>query len=93
VTDLGRASATFVFHGTGVRWRTARGPFRGKAELWIDGALQKTVDQFAPAPSIVTRTIDGLTLGTHTLRIVVLGTARPAADGTEIAVDGFSVLP
>jgi GH25 family lysozyme M1 (1,4-beta-N-acetylmuramidase) len=93
VTDLGRASATFVFHGTGVRWRTARGPFRGKAELWIDGALLKTVDNFAPAPAIVTRTIEGLALGTHTLRIVVLGTARPAADGAEIAVDGFSVLP
>jgi len=93
VTDLGRASATFVFHGTGVRWRTARGPFRGRAEVWLDGALLRTVDNFAPAPSPVTRTIDGLALGTHTLRIVVLGTARPAARGTEVAVDGFSVLP
>lgn len=93
VTDLGRASATFAFYGTGVRWRTARGPFKGKAELWVDGVLLKTVDNFAPSPTPVTRTIDGLTLGTHTLRIVVLGTSRPAAKGTEVSVDGFSVLP
>ena len=51
------------------------------------------MDNFAPAPVLVTRTIDGLALGTHTLRIVVLGTARPAAKGTEVAIDGFSVLP
>ena len=62
-------------------------------EIWVDGALVKTVDNFASAPALVTRTIDGLPLGNHTLRIVVLGTARPAADGTEVAVDGFTVLP
>jgi hypothetical protein len=66
---------------------------KGKAELWVDGVLLKTVDNFAPSPTLVTRTIDGLALGTHTLRIVVLGTARPAAKGTEVTVDGFSVLP
>jgi GH25 family lysozyme M1 (1,4-beta-N-acetylmuramidase) len=93
VTDLGRASATFRFHGTGVRWRTARGPFKGKAEIWIDGGLVKTVDNFAAAPSLVARAIDGLPLGTHTLRIVVLGSGRPAAKGAEVTIDGFSVVP
>jgi hypothetical protein len=93
VSDLGRASATVVFHGSGIVWHTARGPFRGKAEVWIDGALVKTVDGFASSPALVTRTFDGLSPGTHTLRIVVLGTGRPAARGTEVAVDGFSVLP
>jgi GH25 family lysozyme M1 (1,4-beta-N-acetylmuramidase) len=93
VSDLGRASATFAFHGTGVRWRTARGPFKGRAEVWVDGTLVKTVDNFAPAPQLTMRTIDGLAPGTHTLRIVVLGSARPAAQGAEVTVDGFTVLP
>jgi len=55
--------------------------------------LRKTVDNYAPSPGVVVRSITGLTLGMHELRIVVLGEARPAADGTQISIDTFTVIP
>ena len=39
------------------------------------------------------RTINGLAVGEHELRIVVLGEARPAARGTQTSIDAFTVIP
>ncbi len=93
VSDLARTAATFAFYGTGVDWHTARGPHQGRAEIYLDGALLKTVDNYASAPAAADRTIDGLALGLHELRIVVLGEARPAARGTQTSIDAFTVIP
>ena len=82
-SDLAGATAELRFRGTGVDWFTFRGPDQGKAEIWVDGALVRTVDNYAAAPtSEVVRSVTGLADGVHTLRIVVLGKARPAADGS-----------
>jgi len=70
-----------------------RGPHQGRAQIYVDGELAKTVDNFAGAPSPTTRTFAGLAAGTHEIRIVVLGTSRPAAAGTEISIDAFTVMP
>jgi GH25 family lysozyme M1 (1,4-beta-N-acetylmuramidase) len=92
VSDSARASLSFRFRGTGVTWETVRGPAQGRAQLFIDGALVKTVDNYAQQPtSRVTRTIASLLDGVHELRIVVLGSSRPASRGTFVSVDGFSV--
>ena len=93
VSDLPGSTATFAFYGTGVDWQTARGPHQGRAEIYVDGALRKTVDNYAGSPAVVVRSITGLTLGMHELRIVVLGQARPAADGSQISIDTFTVIP
>ena len=93
VSDLPGSAATFAFYGTGVDWQTARGPHQGRAQIFVDGALRKTVDNYAGNPAVVVRSITGLTLGMHELRIVVLGEARPAADGTQISIDTFTVIP
>ena len=91
-SDSAGAGASFTFRGTSVSWRTVRGPAQGRAQLFLDGALVKTVDNFAPQPTPgVIRTIAGLLDGVHELRIVVLGQARPAARGTFISIDGFGV--
>lgn len=94
VSDLARATARFTFRGTGVEWYTVRGPRHGMASIYVDGTLLRTVDNFAADPMFgVTRSITGLAAGVHSVRIVVLGEARPKATGTQVAVDRFVVLP
>jgi hypothetical protein len=91
-SDLAGASAELTFRGTGVDWITYRGPDQGKAELWIDGTLLRTFNNYAAQPtSDVVRSVTGLADGVHTLRIVVLGKARPAATGKLVSVDRFAV--
>jgi hypothetical protein len=92
VSDLARTTATLAFYGTGIDWHTAQGPHQGRAQIYVDGALLKTVDNFASAPATTDRTIGGLALGLHELRIVVLGQARPAALATQVSIDAFTVI-
>ena len=93
-SDLARSSAEVTFRGTGIDWFTARGPDQGRAEVYVDGLLVRTVDNYAASPAFgVVRSIDGLADGVHTLRIVVLAAARPAATGALVSVDRFSVVP
>jgi len=93
VSDLAGASAAFTFRGTGVGWSEIRGPSGGRAGIYVDGSLVRTVDDYANATSVVTRSIGGLADGVHTLRIVVLGVGRPASTGSEIALDTFVAVP
>jgi len=93
VSDLARTAATFWFFGTGVDWHTVLGPHQGRAEIYVDDALLKTVDNYAKTPATAVRSIGGLALGAHELRIVVLGLARPAAQGTQTSIDAFTVIP
>ena len=60
----------------------------------MDGLLVRRVDNFAPAATFdVVRSITGLPDGIHTLRIVVLATARAAATGELVSIDRFSIVP
>ncbi|MGH2651749.1 MAG: hypothetical protein ACRDHK_11130, partial [Actinomycetota bacterium] len=92
-SDLGRSEAVFAFWGTGVEWATVRAPDQGRASIFVDGVLATTVDNYADVTSVQTRSVTGLTLGQHELRIVVLGTSRPRSEGTKVAIDSFTVLP
>lgn len=91
-SDLARASVEITFRGTRVDWYTARGRDQGQAAIYVDGAFVRTVDNYAPQRTYgVARSISGLADGIHTLRIVVLGEGRPAAQGTFISIDRFAV--
>lgn len=92
VTDIAGSSVTLPFRGTGVSWQTVRGPSQGRAQIFVDGSLVKTVDDYAANTTIGTRTIAGLAEGVHALRIVVLGQSRPVASDTRISVDLFTVI-
>lgn len=93
-SDEARSSAAFTFRGTGVGWRTIQGPAQGRAQIFVDGVLVKTVDNYAPKTAAgIVRSVNGLADGEHELRIVVLGESRPAATGAFVSIDGFSVLP
>jgi GH25 family lysozyme M1 (1,4-beta-N-acetylmuramidase) len=93
IGDARGAFARLRFQGTGVSLRTRRGPAMGRAEVWVDGALARIVDLYAPAPTFATvRLADGLVDASHAVRIVVLGTHRAASSGNRVAVDRWIVI-
>jgi len=93
-SDLARSSAKVSFRGTGIDWFTYRGPDQGRAQVYLDGSLVGTVDNYAASPTFgVARSFTGLADDVHTFRIVVLGDARPAADGALVSIDRFAIVP
>jgi hypothetical protein len=94
ITDTARASVSVSFRGTGVQWMTVRGPSQGRAAIFVDDVLVRTVDNYADAPTTnVARAVTGLADGVHTLRIVALGQSRPKAEAALVTVDAFIVAP
>jgi GH25 family lysozyme M1 (1,4-beta-N-acetylmuramidase) len=93
ISDARGAFAKLAFTGTGVALRTQRGPGMGKAEVWLDGALLKVVDLYAPAKAFATVPLASeLTDGPHSVRIVVLGSHRTMSSGDAIVIDRWLVL-
>ncbi len=93
IGDARDAIARLRFQGTGVSLRTLRGQAMGRAEVWVDGALARLLDLYAPSPTFSTlRLADGLADGSHTVRIVVLGTHRAASSGNGVAIDRWIVI-
>jgi hypothetical protein len=85
------ARASFAFSGSRVIWYGPVGPTRGKARVFIDGALVKTVDlyrgSFTARKAVFSRSWTAA--GKHTLVIEVVGTAgRPYVAIDELAVGG-----
>jgi hypothetical protein len=83
------ASATMTFTGRGVIWYGPTGPTRGKAKVYVDGRLVKTVDLrgsgFRARAAVFSKRWSSARR--HTIRIVVLGTAgRPM-----VAIDDFGI--
>ena len=81
------ASATFTVTGFAVGWVAARGPDRGQAKVYVDGAYVHTIDLHASTYQArrVVYVERWSANGSHTLRIVVVGTAgHPRVD-----VDAF----
>jgi beta-N-acetylhexosaminidase len=81
------ASATYTFTGTSVSWVAYRGANRGKAAVYVDGAYEATIDLYSSvywARQIV-YAASWPTSGTHTLKIVNLGTAGHS----RVDVDAF----
>jgi spore germination protein YaaH len=84
------ARVTHVFTGRAIGWVTTLGPDRGAAKVYVDGVLVATVDLHAAATAYrrVAFATSWSASGTHTLRIIVVGTAgRPRVD-----VDAFEIV-
>ena len=77
------ASAVFTTFGRGIAWVAWTAATRGRAEVYIDGLLASTID-LRTTTSLPRRVVFNKTWsipGTHTIKIVVLGTAgRPRVD-------------
>ena len=93
IADDPGAVAEIRFDGIGVDLVTMTGPNRGRARVSIDGEQMRVVDLYSARRSFgVVERIDGLTDGTHTLRVEVLRRRSPDSSGRWIAIDRFDVL-
>jgi lysozyme len=93
ISDAAGAFTRLRFQGTGVSLRTLRGPAMGRAEIWVDGAIVRVVDLYSPTTAFATvRLAAGLLDGSHTARIVVVGTHRSASSGSRVVVDRWLVV-
>lgn len=86
------AAAQLKFTGSQIDWITAKGPNYGQAEVFIDGVSQGVTDLYKPkAMWKVSVSFGGLSGGTHTIRVKVLGTKNQSSGGTAVVVDAFNI--
>jgi len=91
-SSVAGARATFRFRGPAVTIITATGPRFGRAEIWVDGTLERRIDLSAATTTFgAARTVGGLTDRVHTVKVVVLGRPGKTGSGTAVAVDGWTV--
>ncbi|MGW3951892.1 hypothetical protein ACWEKM_13330 [Streptomyces sp. NPDC004752] len=90
-TDTPGDSVQYTFNGTEVKWATSTSNNRGKADVYIDGVLDATVDAYT-AGSVRQNVVydkGGLSSGRHTIKIVVSSSKNPNSGGNYIVVDGI----
>jgi hypothetical protein len=82
----GGASASLTTSARGLAFVTTRGPTRGSARIYVDGILKATIDLHTASYQYryVAYTASWSAVGTHTLRVVVVGTGRVDLDAFEI---------
>ncbi len=91
-TTRPNASVSFSVNGTQFTWVTLRCPACGQAEVYVDGSLAATVDNYHPANQVQYGVVIGdLLPGTHEVQIRTLGTHDPASSGSMIVFDGYHV--
>jgi hypothetical protein len=88
--DLKGETVSLTFRGTSISWRTLLGKGMGKANVYVDGTLKGTYDQFATTTKAATRTWK-LTDKVHTVRVVATGTHRTGATGNRVVLDLLTV--
>ncbi|MBE0418491.1 MAG: hypothetical protein IBX63_12125 [Coriobacteriia bacterium] len=83
------------FSGSKITWIGPKQPNYGKAEVYIDGRLMGTVDQYAPKSSatISAKVWESPTIpeGQHTIRIRVLEQRNPSSTAEIVVLDRFDV--
>jgi len=82
------SSVELSFEGTAVYWRAAHSPQSGRADVYIDGALRKTVDCYSPHSTSDEQFLDvntGLSPNArHTIKVVETGKKNPKSDGATV---------
>jgi bacillopeptidase F len=85
-------TASFLFSGTAVTYLYAVQPNMGHAKVLIDGnVVTADLDEYSATELRQQITYTGLTYGTHTIAVQVLGTKDSTSTGTFVIVDGFLV--
>lgn len=87
------ARVDFTFNGNSITWLGYRDQWSGLAQVYLDGALETTVDTYlSPSQAQTpTYTLTGLSPGTHVFSIVALGTHDAVSGGAWVWVDAFQV--
>lgn len=87
-SSAAKSSVEFSFAGSDVYWRAVRSPQSGRADVYIDGALRKTVDCHSPRSTSYEQFLyirTGLAPDRkHTIKIVAKGEKHPKSGGTAI---------
>ncbi len=91
VADVAGAWTSVRFRGVGVTLSTRVGPAFGRAQLWVDGKLVRSLDLSSTTGKVVPRAVTGLGDRVHTVRLVVVGRAGASGSGAAVAVDGWTV--
>jgi hypothetical protein len=91
ISSVKNASMKFSFTGKQFVWVTARGPLYGKAAIYVDGVLKKTVDLYRSAQQWQYRVNVSLAYGNHNVEIRVLHTKNPISKGFGVISDGFEI--
>jgi hypothetical protein len=87
--------ASLSFTGSGVSWITYQDQWSGVANVYIDGVLKTTIDNYAaPARAgVAAYSISSLGPGTHTITIEATGSRNSSAQGAWVWIDAFDVTP
>jgi hypothetical protein len=86
-TTVAGRSVSHGFTGSSIAWVGAVGPTRGQARVYIDGVLKATVNTYAASVAYrrTLYTFSWPSQGSHTIKIVVVGTPGHA----RVDVDAF----
>ncbi|TLM79489.1 MAG: hypothetical protein FDZ70_02910 [Actinobacteria bacterium] len=84
---------TATFFGTAIDWIGARSTSGGRANVYLDGAYQTTVDMYAGLNQFrqVLYSASGLPLEEHVLRIETVTSRNARSAGYTVWVDRFDV--
>ena len=86
------STVTVTFAGTAIDWTTSKGAAYGMASVTIDGVAKGTFDLYQPTTSWKALTsFTGLSTGSHTMVVQVLGLKNASSTSTKVVVDGFIV--
>ncbi len=88
------ATVDLAFSGIGIEIFGGMQYQHGKAEIYIDGSLEGTIDTYQATEVLSTKIFSSRVLedGEHTLQIKILADKSPAAQGTYTDVDYFRVI-
>ncbi|MEH7087328.1 discoidin domain-containing protein, partial [Neobacillus drentensis] len=88
-TTTAGSTAEYTFNGTSIAWYGVKGSDHGKADVYIDDALDSTIDLYQATRSVqsLIYTKTGLRSGFHTIKIVVRSDRNPSASNNYVEVD------
>lgn len=83
----------FKFNGTKIDLYASMNKVRGKADVYIDGIFDKTIDQYSSTDknNTLVYSKSGLANGEHIIKVVVKGEKNSNSTSTRISVDKFVV--
>ncbi|MDY7075403.1 MAG: hypothetical protein SXV54_00630, partial [Chloroflexota bacterium] len=81
------ATASLTFYGTWASLGFLTRSNGGLAEVFIDGVSQGVVDTYSRVEDVKSVTYAGLTTGTHTISVTVLGDRNDFSQGNDVRLD------
>ncbi len=89
LADAPGETAALTFEGVWVNVGFLAGPYSGRAEVFIDGVSQGTLDLYRREDTAVSFVYGGLITATHTISVAALGTKNPYAFYNYVQLDYF----